>query len=58
MDMAGFAINLRLFLEKPDVVVGIDIKGKQSTRGRLETDLLEHFTTKETVECRGSNTEV
>ena len=56
--MAGFAINLKLFLLKPWVKFGITKSGKKSKTGQLETDLLEHFVTREQVECRGSNSEV
>ena len=56
--MAGFAINLRAILEKSNVWFGMTVKGKQSQTGQLETDLLEHFTTRDQVECRGSNSEV
>ena len=58
VDMAGFAINLRYFLKKPSVMVGLNVRGHSSRNGYLETDLLEHFTTKGTVECLGSNHEV
>ena len=56
--MAGFAINLKLLLEKPDVIFGRDIRGNVSKAGHLETDFLEHFTTRDSVECLGSETEV
>ncbi len=58
IDMAGFAVNLRLFLEKPWVKFGERKSGKKSETGQLETDLLEHFVTREQIECRGSNNEV
>ena len=56
--MAGFAINLRLLLEKPNVVFGRDIRGNVPETGHLESDFLEHFTTRDSVECLGSETEV
>ena len=58
IDMAGFAIHLRKFLEHPRVYFGVDLHGHISKTGYLETDLLSHFATRESVECRGSNTEV
>ena len=58
MDMAGFAINLRKFLKKPNVKVGYDIKGHPSRDGYLETNLLEHFTTRDKAECIGPSDEV
>ena len=56
--MAGFAINLRNFIERPKVKVGYNIRGRSSRDGYLETDLLEHFTTRETVKCIGPTREV
>ena len=56
--MAGFAIHLCQFFKYSKVKVGVDVYGKLSKNGHLETDLLEHFTTKSEVECRGSETEV
>ena len=56
--MAGFALNLAQVIKKPEVRFGVDVNGKDTVTGHLETDFLEHFTTKDTVECRGSNTEV
>ena len=58
IDMAGFAINLRSILTRPEVWLGRDVRGRDSRVGQLETDLLEHFTTRDRVECRGSNSEV
>ncbi len=55
--MAGFALNLAQVM-KSDVQFGVNVNGKDSASGQLETDFLEHFTTKDTVECRGSNEEV
>ena len=56
--MAGFAINLRLILARPEVWIGSDTRGRDTKVGQLETDFLEHFTTREEVECRGLNSEV
>ena len=56
--MAGFAVKLRLILARPEVWIGRDARGGDSKVGQLETDFLEHFTTREKVECRGLNSEV
>lgn len=56
--MAGFAVNLNLVLEKPRVVFGRNVHGGVSRYGYLESDFLEHFTTRAKVECMGSETEV
>lgn len=58
IDMAGFAITLRLLLEKPDVLFGQNVHGRMSKIGYLESDFLEHFATRNSVECLGSETEV
>ena len=61
MDMAGFAINITLFLGQPDVKMGFNTEnGKRHPvkDGHLETDFLENFASRETVECRGSSSEV
>ena len=58
IDMAGFAVKLRLILTRPEVRIGRDTRGRDSKVGQLETDFLEHFTTREKVECRGLNSEV
>jgi len=58
LDMAGFAINLRGLLEKPEVQVGLEEDGSPNPLGYLETRLLQKFVTRETVECRGSMTEI
>ena len=58
VDMAGFAIHLCQFFKHPKARVGVNIHGKKSKLGFLETDLLEHFTNRSAVECRGSETEV
>ena len=56
--MAGFAISLRLLLEKPDIVFGQNLHGRMSIVGHLESDFLEHFATRNSLECLGSETEV
>ena len=58
IDMAGFAVNLRLILTRPEVWIGRDVHGEDSKVGQLETNFLEHFTSREKLECRGSNSEV
>ena len=58
IDMAGFAIELRLILTRPEVWIGRNARGRDSKVGQLETDFLEHFTTRQKVECRGLNSEV
>ena len=61
MDMAGFVINIAHFLDKPDVKMGFTTqKGRRVPvkDGHLETDYLGNFATRDTVECRGSNSEV
>ena len=58
LDMAGFAINVTGLLEKPEIHVGLEPDGKPNPLGYLETRLLQKFVTRETVECRGSRTEV
>ena len=56
--MAGFAINLRLVLAKPRALFGRTVRGGVSKVGFLETNFLEQFTTRASVECKGSETEV
>ena len=56
--MAGFAVNLKLVLEKPRVAFGRNVHGGVSRYGYLESDFLEHFITRAKVECMGSETEV
>ena len=56
--MAAFAINLCQFFKHPEARIGVDVHGHPTQGGNLETDMLEHFTNKSTVECRGSETEV
>ena len=58
IDMAGFAITSRLLLEKPDVLFGQNVHGQMSKTGYLESDFLEHFATRNSVQCLGSETEV
>lgn len=56
--MAGFAIHLKLVLAKPSALFGRKVRGGVSRIGYLETDFLEHFTTRAGLECRGSETQV
>ena len=56
--MAGFAVNLKLVLQKPRVVFGRNVRGGVSRFGYLESDFLEQLTTRASVECMGSETEV
>ena len=58
VDMAGVAIHLCQFFKHPNARVGVNVHGTSSWAGFLETDLLEHFTSRSAVECRGSETEV
>ncbi|CAI8034523.1 Galactosylgalactosylxylosylprotein 3-beta-glucuronosyltransferase 2 [Geodia barretti] len=58
LDMAGFAVHLCQLFKNPKARVGVDIHGHTSRNGFLETDFLQHFATKSTVECCGSETEV
>ena len=50
IDMAGFAINVDLILNKA-AVIGKSRNGEKCRR--LETCFLEQFTTRETAECIG-----
>ncbi len=56
--MAGFAVHVDCILSKPNVWMGFDKSGKTSVNGFLESDFLENFSSRETVECRGNNREV
>ena len=56
--MAGFAVCVELIVAKPNVLIGVDRSRKQSKLGYLESDFLENFVSKDTVECRGNNKEV
>ena len=58
VDMAGFALHVREIVRRPDVVFGKRASGKKTDTGHLETDFLEQFTTRDTAECRGSESEV
>ncbi len=58
IDMAGFAVCVELIVAKPNVLMGVDRSRKQSNLGYLESDFLENFVSKDTVECRGNNKEV
>ncbi|CAH0386082.1 unnamed protein product [Bemisia tabaci] len=50
IDMAGFAINLRILLEKPSVKFSYQVE-----RGYLETDILSQVTTPEELEPLADN---
>ena len=56
--MAAFAIHLCQFFKHPDARIGMTRRGRTSDIGQLETDMLQHFTNRSEVECRGSETEV
>ena len=55
--MAGFAVHLQQIIQK-DVWFARNVKNATSKIGRLETDFLEHFVTRENIECRGYENEV
>ena len=62
LDMAGYAVNVRSILDNPEAWYG-RVKprnpGEEKTsESTLETAFLEHFATRETVECRGTYKEV
>ena len=56
--MAAFSIHLCEFFKHPDATIGVKVNGEDSIPGWLESDILDHVTTKSTIECRGSETEV
>lgn len=56
--MAGLAVNARVFLERPSIELGVTAQGGQAKLGYLETELLNQFTSRESIECRGSPDEV
>lgn len=58
VDMAGLAVNARVFLERPSIELGVTAQGGQAKLGYLETELLNQFTSRESIECRGSPDEV
>ncbi len=61
MDMAGFMIHITKFLSKPEVKMGFTtVKGRKRPvkDGHLETDYLENFASRSSVECRGAEKEV
>ena len=58
IDMAGFAVRVELIVAKPNVLIGVDKSRKRSKLGYLESDFLENFVSRDTVECRGNNKEV
>ena len=45
IDMAGFAVNLKLFFDNLSVVIGINAPG-----GHLESSLLEHLVKRDELE--------
>ena len=61
MDMAGFAIHISSFLAKPGIKMGFNTENGRVhpvKDGHLETDFLEQFGSRSSVECRGSSKEV
>lgn len=58
IDMAGFAIRVELILSNPNVWMGFAESGRPSSMGYLESNFVENFATRESVECRGNNREV
>lgn len=60
VDMAAFAININLFIQKPEVMVGFRPgQRRRSKKGFMESDLIKSIgRTREQVECRGIPNEV
>ena len=62
LDMAGFAVNVHSILDNPDAWYGRtrprSPSEEKTSESTLETAFLEHFATRETVECRGTYKEV
>ena len=58
IDMAAFAINICELIKHPKAMVGVNVHGRSSKLGYLESDFVQHFATKSSVECRGSDKEV
>ena len=59
IDMAAFAVNIRMILDKPNAWMGYRPDGTKVGQGRLETSFLEHFAEdKMKLECRGHESEV
>ena len=56
--MAAFAINICELIKHPKAMVGVNVHGRSSKLGYLESDFVQHFATKSSVECRGSDKEV
>ena len=56
--MAAFAVDLCELFKHPLAKIGVDVNGKPSVNGQLETNFLEHFGNKDTFECRGAENEV
>ena len=50
MDMAGFAVNLTLIINKPNVLFPSRV-----LRGELESDFLSQFITRDQLEPRANN---
>ena len=61
LDMAGFGIHISELLSKPEAKIGF-VHVKQVEKavkvGYMESVFLEYFTSRSTVECRGSDNEV
>jgi hypothetical protein len=55
--MAAFAVDLCELFKHPLAKIGVDVNGKPSANGRLETNFLEHFGNKDTFDCRGAENE-
>ena len=58
VDMAAFAVDLCEVVKLPRARVGVTVQGHASKLGFLESDFLQHFTSRSKVECRGSEKEV
>ena len=61
VDMAAFAINVKLFLQKPMVKVGYRplAQKRRSKRGFMESDLIKSIgSSRDKIECRGAANEV
>ena len=59
IDMAGFAVNLRLILENSLAHFGRTLSGEISRKAHLETDFISLFRIpQEELECMSDNKEV
>lgn len=60
VDMAAFAINVGLFMEKPGVKVGYRPGNRRrSKKGFMESDLIKNIGgSRDMIECRGPTNEV